>query len=807
MLKNHLKTILRRATRDRMNTVINLFGLSVAIACCIVIFLFVNNELRYDLFHSDADNIYRITTHEMSEDGIKRDFANSFMAYAPLLESKLSFPNETVRMLPQSVSIGNPENTSVFQESRFFYVDPNFFDVFTFPLVLGDKATALEAPNNILITEATAQKYFGDEPVLGKTLQVEETHVFNVVGVIADLPEQSSLEFDFIVPMKAAETIIGSWIADLSNTWYYPPVYSFIKFSAKVKSQDIVQNIKALEPDILPENVARTRSHSIQNLKEIHFSDLENQLHPTIKKSVLYLFVGVGIVILLIAAFNFINLFLAKIVLHLKTVGIQKVLGAQNSNIWRQTLLESLAFLFISLLIAVGWSALFLPAFNAIMGTQLELIPVLTNGLILYIIALLLLISLLISAIPLLVISKFKPIAFLKGKGESIFRGKKTSSVQSSLLVFQFVIAVILIISTVIMQSQLQYIKNKNLGIQQNQILVIPVRDDAIQNSFATVKDKVLAINGVNAISAISNFPWEKGFYDFNTTVKHKGEVIRSNANTLMVDESIIPTLDMTVVKGRGFSTEHGTDSTMAFVMNETAAAKFGIEDIENVEITMLGISSSGQKKGNLIGVVKDFHIQSLHEEIQPLILTISPETYFTDNILVQLSGTNITETLVQIEKEIKAFAPNRPFEFFFLDEAFERLYLRESLIGSLFKYFSTIAILIACLGLLAITTLTTAQRLKEIGIRKVLGSSTQGIVRLLTSGFLKLVLVAIAIATPIGWWMMNKWLEDFAYKTTIHWWVFASAGSTALLIAMITVGWQSFKAASTNPVEVLRSE
>lgn len=790
-----------------MNTAINLFGLSVSIACCMVIFLFVNNELGYDSFHSEADNIYRITTHEISEEGIKRDFANSFMAYAPVLGSKLSFENETVSMLPQSVSISNPENTSVFQESRFFYVDNNFFDVFTFPLVLGDKNQALEAPNNILITETIARKYFGDENILGSVLRVEENHVFNVVGVIADLPEQSSIQFDFIVPMKAAEDIIGTWIADLSNTWYYPPVYSFIKTNTNSQTTELIRQIQSLEKEILPENIAKSRSHSVQSLREIHFSDLENQLNPTVDKSVLYLFIGVGIVILLIAAFNFINLFLAKIVLRLKAVGIQKVLGAQNSNIWRQTLLESFSFLFISLLIAVGWSALFLPVFNSIMGAQLELVSMLTEGLIVYIIGLLLLMSLLISTIPLLVISKFKPVAFLKGKGKLLFKGKKTSSVQSSLLVFQFIIAVVLIISTTIMHSQLQYIKNKNLGIQQNQILVIPVRDEAVQNSFSTVKANILALNGVNAISAISNFPWEKGFYDFNTAIKHKGEVLRSNANTLVVDESIIPTLDMTVLKGRGFSTEHGTDSTMAFVMNETAAAKFGIEDVENVEITMTGISSSGQKAGNLIGVVKDFHMQSLHDKIQPLILTISPESYFMDNILVQLSGDNIATTIEQIEGEIKAFAPNRPFEFFFLDDAFDTLYLRESLVGSLFTYFSFIAILIACLGLLGITTFTTAQRLKEIGIRKVLGSSTQGIIRLLTYGFLRLVLVSIAIATPIGWWIMSKWLEDFAYKTTIHWWVFASAGSTALIIAIITVSWQSFKAASANPVEVLRSE
>ena len=281
----------------------------------------------------------------------------------------------------------------------------------------------------------------------------------------------------------------------------------------------------------------------------------------------------------------------------------------------------------------------------------------------------------------------------------------------------------------------------------------------------------------------------------------------KAHANTLLVDENIVNTLDMTMVKGRGFSIERGTDSTMAFVMNEAAAAKFGIDELQNVKLSMVGVGSSSSKEGRLIGIVKDFHLQSLHDKIQPLLLTVSPRSYFIDNVLIQVSKSDVPSAIASVEANFNEFAPDRPCEYFFLNDAFDRLYQREYLLSTLFQYFSIIAIIIACLGLLGITAFTATQRLNEIGIRKVLGSSVAGIVNLLTSGFLKLVLMAVVIAIPIGWWAMDKWLEGFAYKTNIGWWVFAFAGISTMAIALLTVGWQSFKAATTNPIEVLQRE
>jgi putative ABC transport system permease protein len=398
-------------------------------------------------------------------------------------------------------------------------------------------------------------------------------------------------------------------------------------------------------------------------------------------------------------------------------------------------------------------------------------------------------------------------ITILKGKSEALFKGKKAMSIQSLIVIFQFTIAVILIIAAIGMQLQMNFISNKNLGLQKEQILVLPVRNENIQENFSVLKNKLLKIKEVQDVSAISNFPWEKGFYDFETTINNNGNVIKANAQTLLVEENIISTLSMEMIKGRGFSKDYLSDSEMAFIMNETAATEYGISDPKGVKIVMQNISSHEAKEGNLIGIVKDFHLQSLHEKVAPLILTISPESYFTDNIVVKLTGTNISESIASIESQLKEIAPNRPFEFFFLNDAFDKLYQKEKRVSSLFQYFSILAIIIACLGLLGIVAFATAQRLKEIGIRKVLGASVIGIVELLTTSFLKLVLTAIVISVPLAWLLMSKWLEDFAYRITMHWWIFLVAGTTAMLIAILTICYQAIKAAIANPVKSLRTE
>jgi putative ABC transport system permease protein len=422
------------------------------------------------------------------------------------------------------------------------------------------------------------------------------------------------------------------------------------------------------------------------------------------------------------------------------------------------------------------------------------------------IILLIVALSLLIALFPTLLLSRFKVVTILKGEAGSLFPRKKTFSLQSSFVIFQFIIAITLIASAIIIKSQLNYIQKKDLGLLKEQVLVVPI-DESMQQNYEAIKNSLSGISGVSKVSALSNFPWVKGFYDFKTLVQNEGKLMESNAYTLLVDHDFIGTMGMKMTTGRAFSKGHGKDAAEAFIINETAAKKFGISSVENVKVIMKDVDSGKPKEGELIGIVKDFHLQSLHQPVEPLILTISPEPYYIDNMVLQLSSGNMAVTLKNIESEIKKVAPGRPFEYFFLDEAFDQLYKKELRLGLLFNYFSILAIIISCLGLFGISAFSGMQRAKEIGIRKVLGASVQGLVTLLSRDFLRLVIIASVIAFPVAWWAMNNWLKDFAYRITIGWWVFAVAGIMALLIAFATVSFQAIKAAMVNPVKNLRTE
>ncbi|WP_142783832.1 ABC transporter permease [Changchengzhania lutea] len=806
MIRNYFKQVYRQALRYRLNSSINLFGLSVGIACCVIIFLFVDNEMRYDKFHADTDQIYRITVNETSEGSI-RNFANSFLPYAPLLKSQLSEVDEVVRLFPQSVTVANKEKNIVLQEEKFFYADSTLFDVFSFKLLQGDTSTVLNEPHNILLTEATAKKYFGTTNAMGKELLVEQNVLFIVAGIFKEQPSQSTIQFDMIVPMSAAKEIMGSWIADPRSTWHYPPIYSFVKWNESIQPNAIQKRLHEFDAKHLPSYITKSRSHDLQKMEEVHFSNLENEMHTTIDKKILYIFIAAGIVILLIAAFNFINLFLARIVLRFKEVGIKKVLGATRGHIWKQTLIESLFYLFIALLLALLWCFLFLPSFNTLMDTQLNLFLSTTTKVWMVMGLLLAALGFLIALVPTMFLFRFNVISTLKGFSSKVFKNRASVSLQSVLIVFQFFIAVVLIIATLVMQSQMAFIKTKNLGFSKDQVLILPVRDENIQNNFDVVKNKLMQINSVSDVSAISNFPWQKGYYDFETIVNYKGVQTKANTSTILVDENFITAMGMTMVKGRGFSRQHSTDSSTAFIMNESAAQKFGIQDHIGVGLEMENISKGASKKGKLVGVVKDFHLQSLHKKVEPLILTLSPETYYTDNMIIKFSGNDIESTLNSIKVSMQEISPARPFDYFFLDEAFKKLYKKEARINTLFNYFSILSIIIACLGLFGIVAFTTSQRIKEIGIRKILGASVTSIVKLLTSGFLKLVFIAIVIAIPIAYWMMTNWLENFTYRININWWLIISAGMIALSIAVLTIGYQAIRSALSNPTDSLRTE
>jgi putative ABC transport system permease protein len=648
-------------------------------------------------------------------------------------------------------------------------------------------------------------RYFGDDDVIGEQLSVGN-HAFKVAGILKDVPPNSSLKFDMLAPFSALGKVMGPWVLNQEQTWYHPPVYTFIKIDqpAAVRMQ---AEMNTFEKKFLRADIAKNRTHQLQPLSEIHFSALENEMHPSTNKKAVYIFIAIAILILIIAAVNFINLFLSRILQRLRGVGIRKVLGATNRNIWWQTAAESGSFLFFSLMLSFIWVALLLPRFNDTM--EMDLSAFAENSIVVWLVtfALIIVVSLLIATFPTRLLSKSSVVNILKGENTSMFPRKKTFSLQSSFVIFQFMIAIILIASTITIRSQLNYIQTKDIGLHREQTLVIPIRDEAIQDNFAALKNKLSQVAGVSTVSALSNFPWSKGFYDFNTAINNNGKLIESNAYTLLVEEDFISTMGMKMVQGRAFSKDYGKDAATAFIINEAAAKKFGISSANGVKFNMKDVASGKPKEGELVGIVKDFHLQSLHHTVEPLILTVAPKAYYLDNIVVKVSPTAMATTLKNIEASLKTVAADKPFNYFFLDQAFEKLYRKEMRMGTIFNYFSLLAIIISCLGLFGISAFTSMQRAKEIGIRKVLGASVSSVVGLLSKDFLKLVIIASVLAFPLAWWMMDNWLQDFAYRINIGVWMFAIAASLAMLIAALSVSYQTIKAALSNPIKSLRTE
>jgi len=802
MILYYFKLAIRYLKKDRLYAFINLAGLSIAFACCIVIFLFVFSEFGFDRIHKNEKNIYRLTTQEVSE-GNKRSFAHSFIPMTPLLQAQFPEVEEIVRLLPYSISVANKERNIVVQEDRFFLADSNLFRVFSFELKTGNSKTVLNDPTNILITEEIAIRYFGKDDPIGKQLLLNNKTIYKVAGVFKKLPSNSSIQFDLVAPFSSAKGLIGDWVGN--NSWHYPPVYTFMLLNEPVLAS-FEKGLKDFEKKALPENLKKTRTHSLQPLDEVHFSSLENELAPGSDKKTLYIFIAIAILILIIAGTNFINLFLSRILYRLRGVGIRKIVGANNRDIWSQTIVEIFSFLLISLVLALLLVELSLPSFNEKLNIQLRLFN--NNNTIWIIMGLIIfLTSIIMGIFPAVLLSRFKILKIFKKENANLFSKRRALFLQSFFVIFQFIITIALIVSAITIQSQLHYIQTKDLGLRKNQTLIIPIRDEKIQENLKAIKNELNRVSGVMGVSAISNFPWAKGFYDFNTTINYKGKITESNAYTLLVENDLLSTMGMQMKTGRSFSKELSMDDSTAFIMNETAAKKFGIDSYQGVKLIMNDVASGNPKKGELIGIVKDFHLESLHQAIQPLIITVAPESYYLDNFVLDLSSESLSQTLEQLKAVFKRISKDLPFDYFFLDEAFDKLYKKESKLASLFSYFSILAIIISCLGLLGISAFASVQRTKEIGIRKVLGATENNIIIMLSKDFVKLVLLANIIAFPVSWWAMNEWLQNFSYRINLQPWMFLIAGLVVLTVSLLTVSFQALKAAIANPAKSLRTE
>lgn len=787
MLKNYLKIAFRNLLKYKIYSIINIFGLSVGLACCILIMLFIRDELNYDKFHKNADQIYRVVVEFKYRDRPDH-FAHTQAPLAPALLNEFPEVLNAVRFARRS-EVLIAYNEKYFWEKTLMLADPSIFEVFTFPLIKGNSKTALSDPNSIVITQRMTQKYFSDEDPIGKILKIgdEWAKDYKVTGILKNIPSNSQLQFDFLISFANQKGNIswGAW--NYSTYIQLPPNYPPHKLEYRL-------------PDLVGKYMdEETRAGSIlhlQPLTRIHLhSNLRDDLPTNRDLSHLYIFSGIALLILMLACINFVNLVTARSTIREKEVGLRKVVGANRSQLILQFLGEAVLLSFFAFLLSFILVEILLPVFNTISGKEMTFHLVHDFPFIITMIGLMFIVGILSGSYPAFVISRFQPVSiFRKGFGEKASVHPSTS--RKCLVVAQFAISIMFLFSTALMHQQLRYIRNKNLGYDKEHLVVLPIYYRDVQPKCELLKSEImqspLIVNATKTSylpSQLVNYQniWWEGLPEKNAYI-----------SWIDVDHDFIQTLGLKIKAGRDFSREYPTDQRGAYILNEAAVEMIGWESPVGKQFEIVD-------RGEVIGVINNFHFQSLHQKIQPLVLYIYPESF--RYMLIRIRAEDTSKSLKFLKQKWEELFPGRLFEFSFFDEDFDRIYKTETRLAKTFNYITGLAILIACLGLFGLASFTTLRRTKEIGIRKVLGASISGIVILLSKDFLKWVLVANLIAWPLAYFAMNKWLQNFAYRTNIELSMFLLAAALVFVTALLTIIFQAIKAALTNPVDSLRYE
>ncbi|MCW3116253.1 MAG: hypothetical protein JWM28_335, partial [Chitinophagaceae bacterium] len=695
------------------------------------------------------------------------------------------------------------------REDGAIYADSSLFDVFTLEMIAGNKKTALKEPNSLVITESFAKKYFTSPDIIGKTLLLNGNANYKITGVIKDIPKQSHFHFDLFMPVSELEE-------SRNNSWITTNFYTYLVLKAGTDIPAFEKQLnRAMQQYQSPQFKGQLNMSyddfkkagnyitcSLMPLTAIHLhSQLTHELGVNGSIQYVYIFSAIALFILLIACINFMNLSTARSANRAKEVGVRKVLGGLKNNLITQFLVESLVACFLSFVIAILIAALFLPLFNQLAGKQISVSILLSPSILSGLLLLLILVSLISGSYPAFFLSSFQPIKVLKGNLSMGFRG---SALRNTLVVFQFTISVILMIGTLVIFNQLEYIRNRDLGFNKEQVLILQ-NTASLNNNTKAFTNELLQIPGVKNVTNSGFLPLTgaRTAQGFITVPTFDGKNF-----TLMqswpVDESYLPAFQIQLKSGRNFSAQYPTDFA-AVIINETAAKVFGGVDPVNKKLYQVSDLSTGKTVAyNIIGVIKDFNFNSLHEQVTPLVLSLRQDN---GGMAVRISSRDIPGLLNEIKTKWTSMTSSQPFSYTFLDEEFNKQYSVDQRMGKIFLLFSILAIVIACLGLFGLVTFAAEQRIKEIGIRKVLGAAVTDILKLLSKDFVKLLLLSICIASPVAWWAMNKWLQDFAYRISIGWWMFVAVGAICLLIALVTISFQAIKAAVANPVKSLRME
>ena len=800
MIRNYLKIAWRNLWRNKVFSAINILGLSAGLTCCILIFLFIQHELSYDKFNTRAKNIYRVTSIMQGPAG-ETNLAVTPAPWAPLMKKDFPEIREYTRLLTdEKVVIGEPGGPH-FYETQMIYADSTLFNVFTINIEQGDTRHALEKPNSIVLTKEMANKYFGDENPIGKVLEVNSfSRNFNleVTAIAGEMPPTSHFKFNCIVSLQT--------LGDLSGLWAFHMFQSYLLLNDKIEPSSLEEKFPGFVNTYIINNPQADGKNDIhlQPLTDIHLhSRLVGEIDTNGDIAYVYVFGGVALFILLIGCFNFTNLTTAGSLRRAKEVGLRKVAGAQKNELLFQFLSETVLVAFIALLFAMVIAYLALPLFNQLSGRNIN-IDFSTNYPLLGLLAVLVVgVGLIAGLYPAVVLAGFKPIEVLKGK---LIKSGKGIPFRKVLLTVQFIVSIALIASTIIASRQLRYLQTKNPGFNKENVAIITMPKDADSTRLESFKNALLQNHDVSYVAAASSVPGDKipvnlvndGGTDFSKAV---------SVQMLFTDIDFVRAMQMQVVAGRTFDKSVATDKTMGFVINEEAVKKLGWKDAPGaVGKTIQWVQpASVIKEGRVIGVVKDFNITPLRSAVQPLVMHYRVPGF--QYLYLRFNQNNARAILADAQKQFAKFYPNQSFEYSFLDDTLNKMYQSERKLSSVFSYSSLLAILIACMGVLGLSIYSIQQRIKEIGIRKVLGASVFTITKDLIKEFAMPVIVASLVASPIAWYAMDQWLQEFAYHIKIEWTIFLLVTIVVLTLAVLTMSVQSIKAATANPVDSLRTD
>ncbi len=809
MLKNFFKIALRSIFRQRAYAFINIAGLAIGISCCLLILSYVDDELSYDNFHPKTESTYRIALDRKFPDN-QFIYARTPMPMGPALVRDIPEVESSMRMFKNFGGTGMltfSHEDRFFDERNVFAVDSNFFDFFKVELLHGSADDALDLPNSLILTEAMAVKYFGSEDALGKQLQIENVGEMIVRGVAKPLPTNAHFHFDFLFSLSTIPPLYNNTFWGSYNAYNYIRLAEGQSIDAlRTKMPEFIKGYMA--PQIQQflqisyedyEGAGNAHDYFFQPLSDIHLtSNYQWEIEPNGNISTVYLFAGISVFILLIACINFMNLATARSANRAKEVGMRKVLGAVKKQLVFQFLTESVVMCFIALILAIGLTSVLLPSFNELSAKTISMQGFLSPLVIAAMVIFTILLGVISGLYPAFFLSAFRPIAVLKGKLQS---GSKNSWLRNGLVIFQFSVSVILVIGTMVIYQQLQYMNEKQLGFDKDQLVIVE-RAGMLGNQSETYKNTLLENPNIISVTGTSTIPGRQVNGGTFTDVTSSDASERFLMPNITGDYDMIATMGLEMKEGRAFDSNIRTD-TAAVIINESAARVFKWDNPINKQLQPINGPIF-----RVIGVVKDFHFQSLHQEIGPLALFANDLTRQPQPLMmVKVNNANIESTLKYMESKWADFVTQRPLTYNFVNQEFGALYEAEQRSGRIFTAFSSLAIVIACLGAFGLAAFLATQRTKEIGVRKVLGATTSGIVALLSKDFVKLILVANVIAWPIAYFGMQKWLESYAYAVGVDFTVFALATIGSVVIALLTVSYHSIRAATNNPADTLHHE